>query len=175
MSTILEMLRTLEPESLDDMIDLTAKVINSLVRKGDQNKSIHTQFYPPNNKLPLISIRDYIHRLFKYSPCSRECFIMSLIYIDRLMLECGLSLNSYNIHRILITTLVISTKYQDDIFYNNEFYSQVGGINVQEMNQLELELLRLLNFSANCSNDLFIQYSREIDNLFERNEYMSCT
>ncbi|EGG19840.1 cyclin-related 2 family protein [Cavenderia fasciculata] len=60
---------------------------------------------------------------------------------------------------ILITTLVISTKYLDDIFYNNEFYSQVGGINLKEMNKLELDFLNLVKFNAVCDDQVFAEYS----------------
>ncbi|GAM22223.1 hypothetical protein SAMD00019534_053980, partial [Acytostelium subglobosum LB1] len=128
----------------------------------------HEQFYPPNKKLPTITVRDYLHRLYKYSPCSKECFVAALVYIDRLISECGLIVNSFNIHRILITTLVISTKYLDDIFYNNEYYSQVGGIQLREMNHLELDFLKMLNFGAVCPDPVFEEYQSEIEQCRER-------
>lgn len=33
---------------------------------------------------PSISIQDYIQRLAKFSKCSPICFVMALIYIDKL-------------------------------------------------------------------------------------------
>ncbi|EFA82724.1 cyclin-related 2 family protein [Heterostelium album PN500] len=113
--TILDLLKNISPlkESTEEgdnlLLEIITQCINKIVANGDQNKQTHEQFYPPNRKLPSITVRDYLQRLFKYSPCSKECFIASLYYIDKLSVECGLSINSYNIHRILITTLVIST------------------------------------------------------------------
>ncbi|KYQ92968.1 cyclin-related 2 family protein [Tieghemostelium lacteum] len=151
-----------EKDSL--LLEILNQCIVNLVKIGDKNgRDTHEQFMPPNKKLPTISIKDYLARLMKYSPCSKECFVASLLYMDRLTVECGLILNSYNIHRILITTVLISTKYMDDIFYNNEFYSQVGGISLKEMNNLELEFLKLLKFSAFCSVPILNDYQREIE------------
>ncbi|KAK5580278.1 hypothetical protein RB653_000293 [Dictyostelium firmibasis] len=174
-NTLFEFIKTVVPnkeyneKEKDQLLqDILTLIVCKLVKIGDDilkstGKNSHEQFMPPNKKLPAITIKDYLCRLMKYSPCSKECFVSSLLYIDRLLLECGLSINSYNIHRILITTLLISTKYLDDIFYNNEFYSQVGGVSLKEMNTLELDFLKLLRFSAFCPIPLFNEYQKEME------------
>ncbi|EEU04078.1 cyclin-related 2 family protein [Dictyostelium discoideum AX4] len=179
-NTLFEFIKTITPskeyndKEKDQLLqEILPLIIGKLVKIGDDilkstGKNSHDQFMPPNKKLPAITIKDYLCRLMKYSPCSKECFISSLLYIDRLLLECGLSINSYNIHRILITTLLISTKYLDDIFYNNEFYSQVGGVGLKEMNTLELDFLKLLKFSAFCPIPLFNEYQKEMENTKSR-------
>ncbi|KAF2077100.1 hypothetical protein CYY_001609 [Polysphondylium violaceum] len=174
--TLLESLKTILPtkeynekdkDSL--LLEIITLVICKMVKAGDDiGRNTHEQFMPPNKKLPAISIKDYMSRLMKYSPCSKECFVASLVYIDRLSIECGMLINSYNIHRILITTLLISTKYLDDIFYNNEFYSQVGGVSLKEMNLLELDFLKMLNFSAFCPISTFNEYQREMETSKDR-------
>jgi hypothetical protein len=45
---------------------------------------------------------------------------------------------------------MVAAKFADDFFYKNEYYAKIGGISRAEMNALELELLRQLNY------DLFI-------------------
>ncbi len=42
-------------------------------------------------------------RILKYAGCSPECFVLALVYIDRLIQRNGVSLCSLNIHRIIIT------------------------------------------------------------------------
>eukprot|EP01132_Coremiostelium_polycephalum_P003112 gene3112-3891_t len=175
--TLLDTLKTIYPVNGDIwskdnealLLEIITLCICKIVKHGDEiGKNTHDQFMPPNKKLPAISVKDYLNRLYKYAPCSRECFIASLVYIDRLSIECGMLINSFNIHRILITCLLISTKYLDDIFYNNEFYSQVGGVSLKEMNSLELDFLKMLNFSAICPNSLFEEYQREMESSKER-------
>lgn len=42
-------------------------------------------------------------RLYKYSKCSVECFVLAIIYIDRLIQSGRIQVNSLTIHRVLLT------------------------------------------------------------------------
>lgn len=55
--------------------------------------------------------------------------------------------DGFNIHRLLITSVMIAAKFFDDHYYDNRHYSQVGGVPKEEMNLLELEFLFLLEFN----------------------------
>lgn len=66
--------------------------------------------------------------------------MISLIYIDRLQDAYGdFVLNKYCvhkyfillIHRVLISSLVLAAKYNDDEYYKNGYYARVGGIGLE--------------------------------------------
>lgn len=113
--------------------------------------------YPPD-----VSIDSYLSRIHKYARCSESCFIVALIFIDRIIEKKNLVLSYLNIHRILIASVLISLKFMDDFFYNNAFYAKLGGISTQEMNALELELLLFLEFSLHVSTDVYASYYSEL-------------
>jgi hypothetical protein len=113
---------------------------------------------------PDIAIFAYLERIRKYSKCSDSCFILMLIYIDRLIEAKGLVINRLNIHRLLITNMMIAAKYHDDLFYNNAYYAKLGGLSLPELNLLELEVLETLNYSMFVSNELFEKYSSQLNN-----------
>lgn len=46
-------------------------------------------------------------RLYKYTMCSPECLILSLVYVDRLIQSQTVVVNSLSIHRVLITRFCI--------------------------------------------------------------------
>ncbi|KAI8078624.1 cyclin-domain-containing protein [Halteromyces radiatus] len=100
--------------------------------------------------LPTIDIEAYLTRILKYCPCANECFLSLLVYFDR-MSTSGLRIDSYNIHRLMITGIMVSSKYFSDVFYTNTRYAKVGGIPVTELNALELTFLKLNNFNLNIS------------------------
>ena len=50
-------------------------------------------------------------------------------------------------HRVLLATTLISAKLLDDECYNNTYWAQVGGVSLPHLNQLEVEVMSLLNFS----------------------------
>jgi len=112
---------------------------------------------------PAISIKNYLHRIVKYTPCSAECYLLSLILIDRVVQSRGFRVSSGNIHRILITSIMISTKLLDDVIYNNKYYSHVGGIEVKELNSLESKFLNMLNYNLSISTELFECYRCEVE------------
>ena len=50
-------------------------------------------------------------------------------------------------HRFYLAAVMISIKFNEDHYYNNEYYSSVGGISCDEVNKLESVTLELLDFN----------------------------
>ncbi|UKJ89603.2 hypothetical protein MACJ_002854 [Theileria orientalis] len=98
------------------------------------------------NSMNAPPISDYLTRIARYVNCSNECFVLALVYIDRIMRLHRFSVSVLNIHRLLITSVMLAAKFSDDVYYSNSFYAQVGGIKVAEMNQLEAQFLILINY-----------------------------
>lgn len=113
-------------------------------------------------KAPRIGIYQYLERIHKYASCSTECFIMALIYIDRLIQRNNFLLTELNVHRVVITSVLLAAKFFDDAYYNNAYYAKVGGVLVSEMNSLEVEFLFRVNFSLHVSPDLYSKYHAEL-------------
>jgi hypothetical protein len=92
--------------------------------------------------VPPISIQSYLTRILKYAPCANVVFISVLIYLDRMArAKVPFVVCSANIHRLLISAVMVATKFYSDVFYTNSHYAKVGGLSVIELNQLELEFL----------------------------------
>lgn len=113
-------------------------------------------------KAPAISIQQYLERIHKYASCSTECFILALIYIDRLIQRNNFILSELNVHRVCVTAILLAAKFFDDAYYNNAYYAKVGGVLVSEMNGLEVEFLFRINFSLHVTPDVFVKYQDEL-------------
>lgn len=98
----------------------------------------------------------YINRLVQYLHGSRSSFVIALLYILRMQRKYPqLALTKYNIHRLLVTGIMLASKTIDDRVYSNAHYARVGGIaTVQEINRLEWAMMKMLNF------DMFV-YQKE--------------
>mmetsp|Transcript_22711 Transcript_22711/g.31133 ORF Transcript_22711/g.31133 Transcript_22711/m.31133 type:complete len:740 (-) Transcript_22711:255-2474(-) len=125
-----------------------------------------------SSQAPDVTVSGYLVRIQKHSKCSDACFLLALIYIDRLALNKGLKLTVLNIHRLLITCIMVAAKFHDDLFYNNDFYAKLGGLSLTELNKLELELLKLLDFSLFVAVPVFDAYSN-LANRSIRGSYQS--
>eukprot|EP00884_Botryococcus_braunii_P001082 jgi/Botrbrau1/10975/Bobra.0383s0029.1 len=83
----------------------------------------------------------------KYGKCSLICFILALVYLERLAKKDDrFRLESSNAHRLILTSILLATKLTDDDYFNNAHFAKVGGIPAAELNKLELEMLKLLDF-----------------------------
>ncbi|KAG4189173.1 hypothetical protein ERO13_A08G210700v2 [Gossypium hirsutum] len=64
----------------------------------------------------------------------------------------------FNVHRLLITSVMVAAKFMDDQHYNNAYYAKVGGISREEMNRLEMRFLFDLDFRLNVTTEVFNKY-----------------
>lgn len=94
-----------------------------------------------------ITIAYYLQRIAQFSGCSDQCFVLMLIYIDRLVTKKNIALDAYNVHRLIISAILLSAKFFDDHFFFNPHFALVGGLKEREMNTLELEFLFLIEFN----------------------------
>ena len=89
---------------------------------------IDSFFFLPASALPLLSVGKYLERIAHYSECSDEALVMAFIHISRISHnKPGFHLNALSIHRLLLTAIMCTAKYFDDSYYNNNFYSKIGG------------------------------------------------
>ena len=103
-----------------------------------------------------------MERIKGYANCDDSVFIVALIYIDRLIESRKFVISSLNIHRLLITCVMVAVKFFEDEFFKNSFYAKLGGIPGWEINCLEIELLRLLNFNLFIDSSLYHKYFTEL-------------
>lgn len=64
-------------------------------------------------KAPNLSVRQYMERILKYTRCSPCCFVAAKIYMDRYFQRMGGYLTSFNVHRLIITSVMVAAKFVD--------------------------------------------------------------
>lgn len=123
---------------------------------------------------PSIGVRDYLERILKFASCSNQCFVLALVYIDRLIQRNNFVLSSLNVHRIIITSVMLAAKFFDDQYFNNAYYAKVGGVPTIELNALELEFLFSINFALHVPGDVYANYEAELQNHMISNVLCDC-
>lgn len=117
------------------------------------------------NSIPKISLYDYLIRIQTYTHLERSTLISSLIYIDRLCELGKLTLTYYNIHRILFAGILIAIKYNEDEFYDNKYYAEIGGVKLNELKLMEYTFLELCDFKFFISNEVYENYNNYLNSL----------
>ena len=97
-------------------------------------KQMQTKFQMKNK--PTINISAYLASrnrsiigMFKYMNASPLVFVYALVLIDKVQeSNQDFFMTQRNVHRLMITAVVIATKYFDDFYFKNSFYARLGGI-----------------------------------------------
>uniref|UniRef100_A0A6T6CQX0 Cyclin n=1 Tax=Compsopogon caeruleus TaxID=31354 RepID=A0A6T6CQX0_9RHOD len=99
-----------------------------------------------------ISLKTFIAKVMKNIDCSSSAYIIALLYIDRIRAgPYRFDMHDSNAKLLVLTAVMIASKFVDDKWYSNYHYGRIAGINNRRMNQLELYMLELLDFRC-CVN-----------------------
>merc|ERR1711874_432897 len=101
-------------------------VLGHLVAMGCMRQRV-TIFHA--TQVPQVGLADYLRRIAAYYPCSDQCLVLGLIYIDRLLVKHSqFVVSGLSIHRLVATAMTLSSKFLNDISYRNEHYAKVAGL-----------------------------------------------
>lgn len=67
---------------------------------------------------PGISVRAYMARIARFAGCSPACYVVAYVYLDRLLRRgrrLALTVDSYSVHRLIITAVLAAVKFMDDM------------------------------------------------------------
>ena len=147
-------------KALITMADLLTDICEESSKDKDTNNKLIKPFI--SKKIPSISIEKYLERLISHTKMEISTLILILIYIDKICKNNKFRLNYFNIHKLIVTSMLVSIKYNEDDYFSNSFYAKVGGVSITELNHLEYEFLSLIDFDLYVDEDLFSKYSNYI-------------
>ena len=105
------------------------------------------------------TIFDFMADIIILTKMEKEVIILALIYIERLIFNTGLLINSRNWRRILLTAMIIASKIWDDNSFENTHFSQVfANLGVGEINTLERIFLELINYKVYVKQSEYFKY-----------------
>ena len=116
-----------------------------------------------------VTLQYFFGRIRRYSQIEKSTLIIILIYIDRVCITSGIILNPHNIHRIILGCLILAIKYNEDVYYNNEYYAKIGGVPLDEINTLEYKSFELIEQNLFISDDIFEKYLAYITHYDDEN------
>jgi hypothetical protein len=153
-------------------IEIISDLLNNIC-EGNKDKSelVNIKIKPfMTMNIPTMPIKDYLLRLAQFANISESTIILILIYIDRICKINNFHLNFRNIYKLIITSMIIAIKYNEDHFYSKEVYAKLGGVTMKELNYLEFQFLILIKFSLFVEKDLYDKYYDNLISIHEDNE-----
>ncbi|XP_037591529.1 cyclin-Y-like protein 2, partial [Cebus imitator] len=155
---------TLKSCDLSDILSYQAKV------NGDRSLGIFDEelhpftvkelleeylLYDPEHKV----IFKFVNTLFKAARLTAEFAIVSLIYIERLGSYVSIDICPTNWRRIFLGAILTASKAWSDAPLCNEDYCRLfDNVTVEEMNELERQFLKLINYNIKVPGSIYTKY-----------------
>jgi hypothetical protein len=165
-----------ENDNLKKNLVLIKSISNALTTILEENKKLdnykeiikkQSKMVFSANSIPGISINDYLIRIQTYSGIEKSTLILSLILIDHLCRKSELILSYYNIHRVLFGSILISIKFNEDSYYDNKFYSEIAGVKLKELQNIEECFFEMSDFDVYVDQQEFEQYRQYLEDYNE--------
>ena len=164
-------LKDKEKVQMDSISLSISAILEELLKQNKQLSSYKKKIYEQSkmvfscHKKPKISILEYINRIIKYTYLEKSSLIVSLIYLDRIC-QNDILLTDYNIHRLLLISIIISIKINEDKIFGNNYYAEVGGISIKEFNSIESDFVNYINYYLFVTEEEFFKYKRFLENYY---------
>ena len=71
----------------------------------------------------------------------------------------NLCVSAFSVSRLVLTVVLIASKILNDLYYTNAFVASIGGISLQNMNQLEQFFIGVLDWNVHITTEEFDFYS----------------
>ena len=126
-------------------IELLSCVVSQLVEFEEKShpirRGVQSKFHADHP--PSVSILSYMKRVVIYSHVSSEVVFQAVWHLHKLMhiSISPLIINTLNVHRLLLVSIMTTAKFFDDTHYNNAHFAHVGGVPLSELNTLEIDFL----------------------------------
>lgn len=135
---------------VDSLVDIVANLLDSIIETNDRlirNSSTTAVTHFHSRTIPNIAVYPYLARILKFAPFSNEVLLCLLVYFDRIakLKKTRYAVNSFTVHRLLITSIVVASKFTSDVFYPNSRYAKVS---CAPINMIEAHLTHHSNRSS---------------------------
>lgn len=67
---------------------------------------------------------------------------------------------------MIISSLLVSSKFYHDEMYNNAVFAKIAGVSNKEVNFLELEFCKAINFNLYIDSNAFKNYIKKFNDCF---------
>ena len=155
------------------LINLLSNIIGNTIEKSVKYEQKLNQI--ESNKSfeePKISIAKYIRRIIKHSNPEPSTLILAVIYFDRICNNGKINLCYSNVYKLILISLVLAIKYNEEYFESNEFYGKVGGLKIKSINKLEVHALKVLKFNLYVKEEIYETYVNQFSAFLEANKIL---
>lgn len=147
---------------------------------SEEQISSDTTFSNAGLKSPSIFLIDFVARFLIYAPIrehsrvrgpiSHGAIIMLMMYLDDMESKHinKLFIDRFNVHRLFAVSFVVSYKFYEDFFYDNEYFAKLTGVPSPELNRMEMEFFKKIDWHLLYSTEFISNYEVMFESILRK-------
>jgi len=167
---------------INQLTEIIADILDKIMKKksmeeNDNNKDENGEIILLNTmmaemeifntkKKPYVSIKKFLERVVKYAQPEPSTLILSLIYLDNILLKTKTKLTWINGFKLFYACFVCSMKYNEDKHNTNKFYAKVCGVSFNDLLLMEYTALKYLDFKLYVNSETYDLYFNYINSSY---------
>ena len=101
----------------------------------------------------------FMRKIIDKMQMATECIVISLIYLEKLMLKSKIEIRFLNWKPLVFTAILLASKFWDDIsFWNIDYVETLELWSLRAINRMESEFLSLCDYNIYVSAEAYIDY-----------------
>ena len=143
-----------------DLIGAISSLIEDTIKRNRDKKKYpkKTVFFCETEKIPAISIYNYIFFIYSYLNLEFSSIVLSLISINRLLERTKDNLSKNNFYKLFITSCLLNSKLNEDPVYDYDFYANASKIDKNELIFLEKEYFEMIDYKLFVNDEVYRRY-----------------
>lgn len=146
------------------VLRVCAALLHSVAKRGGDRQTSEDLHAYDASKVPACSLERYLARWVHYTEAEDNVAVIASIYIDRACTATGLQLNQHNVHRVLLSALLLAGKWLEEQPFRMSHYAQVGAVGNSELHKLESAFLNHIGWNLNVNRAEQAQYLQAFRN-----------
>ena len=115
------------------------------------------------------SLSDLIYFWSDALKFDENLLILMTMNLDKILNSNLIILSEKNVENVIFTLMVVTQKFHEDIIFTDKDYSKLKKIECGDLINMQVELLDLIDYSLNVSEDEFKRYKNKMRRLCEKN------
>ncbi|KAI9142907.1 hypothetical protein BKA69DRAFT_224340 [Paraphysoderma sedebokerense] len=108
----------------------------------------------------------FLNSLFEAAQLTADCAIITLIYVERMLINTDIAIQAGNWARVILGGLVLASKVWDDqAVWNVDFCTIFPDVRVRDMNILERFYINAIHYNVSIKASLFAKYYFDLRDL----------
>ncbi|MFJ1269236.1 cyclin [Legionella lytica] len=160
---------------LEELTNVVIFFINTKIQNSTEQKIINPGSAFNGNKIPSISVPDYLRRHIEHLPLKEVDIIGMFVLLERYLKTTTTKLTLTNVHRLITSCIYVSHKTLNDDCYSLSTYAQIGGVSSAELRNLELCLLFSIDFDIGVTPAIYTSYKQMFINYMQSTKAQAST